>query len=125
MAGSLQRSFKLTEKRFERWLEMVALSVLMILGAALLTAILAVTIQGIGIATWVVVLWLLVVALTPTIQYAWTFFYLRLVEVEDPPIQEVGPMYATSLPAAVDVPAGNGGPAITNGAPVGPPPAVV
>lgn len=125
MAGALQRSFKLTEKRFERWFEMCVLSVLLILGAALLTAILAVTIRGLEVSTWVVVLWLLVVALTPVIQYAWTFFYLRLVEVEDPPIQEVGPMYATATPPVAEAPAGNGGPHITNGTPATPPPAAV
>jgi hypothetical protein len=39
------------------------------------------------------VLWLLIIAITPVIQYAWTFFYLRLIEIEQP-LQEVGPMYA-------------------------------
>jgi hypothetical protein len=37
--------------------------------------------------------WLLVIAATPIIQYAWTFFYLRLIEAEQP-IIEVGPTYA-------------------------------
>jgi hypothetical protein len=35
----------------------------------------------------------LVIAATPIIQYAWTFFYLRLVEIDQPMI-EVGPLYA-------------------------------
>jgi hypothetical protein len=32
------------------------------------------------------------------IQYAWTFFYLRLIEIEEP-LQEVGPMYAAGAGA--------------------------
>jgi hypothetical protein len=44
----------------------------------------------------VVVFGLLLVIVWPIIQYAWTFFYLRLVEMEYPPIVEPGPMYAGS-----------------------------
>jgi hypothetical protein len=104
---AFQRSFKLTEGRFERWLEMIVASVMLIFAAILCVAFLIVIVPGPSSNTWLFVTRLLVTAITPIIQYAWTFFYLRLVEIEVPqgPGIEVGPLYAaTSLPAA-DAPA--------------------
>ena len=49
IGGAFQRSFQLTEGRFERWLEMIVVSVLLVLGVALADArSCAVPIQGIA-----------------------------------------------------------------------------
>ena len=45
---------------------------------------------------------LVITAITPVIQYAWTFFYLRLVEAElGLPGVEVGPAYAAAAAPSV------------------------
>jgi hypothetical protein len=93
-ANAFLRSFKLTEGRFERWLEMIAVSVVLVIGCAFLVAVLAFSLPTVGINTWWAVFQLLSAALMPVIQYAWTFFYLRLVEVEHGMPYEVGPAYA-------------------------------
>ena len=55
----------------------------------------------------VAVFWGMVIVVTPVIQYAWTFFYLRLVEVEYP-LNEAPPMYAELPPAASSAANGHG-----------------
>jgi hypothetical protein len=91
LAGAFRHSFHLSHGRFERWLEMIAASVALALAVLFATATLYL-IFGPTNAWW---LWLLVgslvaAAVWPVIQYAWTFFYLRLVEVEvpDAPVRE-------------------------------------
>src|SRR5262245_8341271 len=79
LAGAFQHSFRIMTGRFERWLEMMVVSGLLILGLAL---IVAASTLAVPISTAVGILWLALVAVMPIIQYAWTFFYLRLVEVE-------------------------------------------
>jgi hypothetical protein len=101
MANAFQRSFRLTQGRFERWFEMILLSVMMVLGCALVGAVLSLTIPGLDFKTWTLVTELLIALLLPVILYAWTFFYLRLVEAEGlDPGTEVGPAYADSGPAS-------------------------
>lgn len=95
---AFRASFRLTVGRFERWLEMIVVSVLLGLCTVFVAAALSVAIPGPAIAVWVAVARLLVMAITPVIQYAWTFFYLRLVEL-DQPGYEVEPTYA-AVPAA-------------------------
>jgi hypothetical protein len=76
------RSFQLTAGRLERWLEMIALSVVMVLTVLFTCALFFFAIPGSSWSTWVTVgLFLLPLAMT-LIQYAWTFFYLRLEETE-------------------------------------------
>jgi hypothetical protein len=99
MAGAFQRSFRMMRGRFERWFELVAASGALVLGLAMLVSALGVLVPAISDANQVAVFWLLVIAVTPVIQYAWTFFYLRLVEIDEPWI-EVGPQYAQAVPAA-------------------------
>ena len=94
-AGAFQHSLHLSRDRFERWLEMVVVSVLLVLGLLFFGTAVALLVRGLSWDTWKVVVPLLVVALWPVVQYAWTFFYLRLVEVEEPQLQEVGPFYAS------------------------------
>ena len=95
--GAFQRSFKLTEGRFERWLEMVAVSVMLVFCGIFLGAVLSLVFPAPGLNAWVAVTQLLIAAMLPIIQYAWTFFYLRLVEVEGiAPGIEIAPAYATT-----------------------------
>ncbi|MGH3054704.1 MAG: hypothetical protein ACRDL7_06970 [Gaiellaceae bacterium] len=83
LASAFRRSFRLSRRRFERWLEMVAVSVAIALAAMFVTATLYL-VFGPTDAWWQWVLAgsLLAAAIWPVIQYAWTFFYLRLVETE-------------------------------------------
>jgi|GEM_PF-3055054 len=82
LSSSFARSWRLTQNRFERWLEMIAASVVIVLSIAFAGALLTVLVPGPGTQTWAALTWLAVTAVTPVIQYAWTFFYLRLVEVD-------------------------------------------
>jgi hypothetical protein len=93
MGGAFQRSFRMMRGRFERWFELVAASGALILGLAMLVAALGVLFPTLSDAGRIALFWLLVIAATPIIQYAWTFFYLRLAEIEEP-LVEVGPMLA-------------------------------
>jgi len=105
LSQAFRHSWRLSEGRFERWLEMIVVSVLLVLGAAFLVAALSLGLRDVSYGMWYAVFSLLTAGLTPVIQYAWTFFYLRLIELEDPGV-EVGPMYASgpgSRPA-VDLP---------------------
>jgi hypothetical protein len=84
LSAAFARSFRLTPGRFERWLEMIVVSVLLILVVAFAGAVLSVVFTGPAVSTWLAVMLLLLTAVTPVIQYAWTFFYLRLREGEAP-----------------------------------------
>ena len=93
LAGAFQRSFRLMQGRFERWLELVAASGVLVLAMSLASAAVSAFFPGpIGAAALAATL-LMGVAITPVIQYAWTFFYMRLAEV-DRPLLEVPPAYA-------------------------------
>jgi hypothetical protein len=46
-----------------------------------------------GVSVWFAVMQVAMVLVTTLIQYAWTFFYLRLVEIESPIVEE-GPLLA-------------------------------
>jgi hypothetical protein len=94
LTSAFRHSFKISAGRFERWFEMIVVSVLLVLSVLFVAAALAVGIPNVSWSIWRVVGPMLVVAIWPIIQYAWTFFYLRLVEVEDPKGIEVGPLYA-------------------------------
>ena len=103
LSEAFRHSWRLSERRFERWLEMIVVSVMLVLGAAFLVAALSLVLRDVSYGMWYAVFSLLTAGLTPVIQYAWTFFYLRLVELENPGV-EVGPMYAKSESRpAVDV----------------------
>ena len=82
MSEAFARSFRLTEGRFERWLECIALSVVIVLAACFVPVALFLTIPALTWSQALAIGQLLVAAVTPVIQYAWTFFYLRLEEVE-------------------------------------------
>lgn len=77
-----QRSFHLTEGRFERWLEMVAISVFLVVPIWFLMVVGFLAVRGSSWNAWLAVGTFLTAAIMPVIQYAWTFFYLRLEEVD-------------------------------------------
>ena len=93
MADAFQRSFRIMRGRFERWLELVTASGAIVLAVAMLVSLIVVMVPTLPDSARVAIFGLLVIAITPVIQYAWTFFYLRLVEIDEP-ILEVGPTYA-------------------------------
>ena len=92
-SAAFRHSHRLTAGRFERWLELMVLSVGIVLGAWFALAAIMVAVHSSSIETWGSIAYLAAVAVWPILQYAWTFFYLRLIEIEQPLI-EVGPLYA-------------------------------
>ena len=93
MTSAFQRSFRMMQGRFERWFELISVSAALVVGSAIISSLLGALVPGLGGNGQVVLFWLLIIGVTPVIQYAWTFFYLRLVEIDEP-IIEVGPFYA-------------------------------
>jgi len=91
--SAFRRSFRLTEGRFERWLEMVTVSAIVGLGLILFMTVLALLFPAPGFSIWFAATQVALTLVTAVIQYAWTFFYLRLVEIEAPLIEE-GPLLA-------------------------------
>ena len=100
-ASAFRTSIRLTSRRFERWLELVVLSTALVLGAWFALAVLMVAVRRFSIDTWSSLAYLAAIAVWPVFQYAWTFFYLRLKEVEETEVQEVGPLYAAAPPPAL------------------------
>jgi hypothetical protein len=94
--GAFEHSFHLARGRFERWLEMVAVSVLIVLGMLFFGTVLSLAVSWLSFDTWKTVTLMLLVLLWPVFQYAWTFFYLRLIEIEEPQIHESGPFKGSS-----------------------------
>jgi hypothetical protein len=85
LAAAFRKSFRLSRRRFERWLEMVAVSVALALSVLFVTAVLYLAFGPTDAWwQWVLAGSLLAAAIWPVIQYAWTFFYLRLVETDVP-----------------------------------------
>jgi hypothetical protein len=119
-SAAFRRSFHLTERRFERWFEMIVVSVLLVLGVIFASVILTLP-SRMSMNVTETTARVLATAIMPVIQYAWTFFYLRLVEVDVPRPVEVGPLYAgapegTIPGAAGDAPAPASGVATPSGA---------
>jgi hypothetical protein len=81
-AAAFARSWRLTEGRFERWLEMIVASVVLVLAIAFAGALGTLLVPAPGTQAWAAATWLAITAATPVIQYAWSFFYLRLVETD-------------------------------------------
>jgi hypothetical protein len=100
MNRAFRRSFSLTDGRLERWFEMTTVSALVGLGLCLVMAIVGFVFPQPGYSTWITVTQVLLVLVTTVIQYAWTFFYLRLAEIEEPAVEE-GPILAGFAPLRV------------------------
>ena len=99
-SAAFRHSFRLTAGRFERWLELTILSIAIVLAAWFGLAAVMVAVRAFSVETWGSIAYLAAVAVWPILQYAWTFIYLRLAELERPPMQEVGPAYAWGASAA-------------------------
>lgn len=93
MVDAFQRSFELTQARLERWLEMIAMSVVIALSVLFALAALFFALPHSSWSTWVTVGLFLAPLVMTVIQYAWTFFFLRLdeldIEAADEPYEEV------------------------------------
>ena len=85
-----QRSFHLTEGRFERWLEMTAISAFLVVPIWFLMAVGFFAVPGSSFNVWFSVGTFLSAAIMPIIQYAWTFFYLRLEEIDPAAVGDHG-----------------------------------
>ena len=79
---AFKRSFILTEGRWERWMEMIVLSVVIVLGVWFTAALAYVGVPGPGPEPYAKAAFIVAFAILPVVQYAWTFFYLRLEESE-------------------------------------------
>ncbi len=107
--GAFARSFHLTPGRLERWLEMIAISVAMVLTLLFTCAVFFMAVPGSSWSTWVTVGLFVLPLVMSVIQYAWTFFYLRLEEIDQPGVA------GDILPAEVRAGAGGGGSGATPG----------
>ena len=81
--GAFSRSYHLTEARLERWLEMIALSVVLVLCVLFSCALGFFAFPTTSWATWATVALFLLALVMSVIQYAWTFFYLSLDDLDD------------------------------------------
>jgi hypothetical protein len=97
-SGAFQRSFQLTKGRLERWFEMVVVSTVLVLGVLFVSALASLPFgNASSVRMTEDIARVLVTGITPVIQYAWTFFYLRLVESERQPEFEAPPAYASGV----------------------------
>jgi len=91
LGGAFQSSYRLMRGHLERWVELILSSGLVILVPAALIAALSLAIPALSGTVSLMLFWLIVAAVWPVIQYAWTFFYLRLVEIREPLPQAPAP----------------------------------
>jgi len=82
--GAFSRSFHLTAGRLERWLEMIAISVVLVLSVLFACVVGFFALQHTSWSTWATVALCALPLVMSVIQYAWTFFYLRLDEIDVP-----------------------------------------
>src|SRR5262249_42457881 len=97
--GAFQRSFHLTAARLERWLEMIAMSAFAALALPFLCVIGFLATRASWV-TWVRIAFLALPLVMTVIQYAWTFFYLRLEEIDVPLV--VGSVPSAGRPGQAD-----------------------
>ena len=79
-------SFRVTDGRLERWLEMIVGSVGLLMAFPFLCVIGFLVTPGTPWTSWVAACLFLIVPGMSIVQYAWTFFYLRLEEIDVPRI---------------------------------------
>lgn len=82
--GAFSRSFQLTPGRLERWLELIVMSVTLALTLLFMCVVLFLALPSTSWSLWVNVGLFVLPMLMTVIQYAWTFFYLRLEEIDVP-----------------------------------------
>jgi hypothetical protein len=127
LGGAFQSSFHLMRGHLERWFELIMASALLVLIPALVLAALPLAAPVLAGTPSLMLFWLIVVAAWPIVQYAWTFFYLRLVEIREPvadgagaegPPGEVaaaGPGVGGAPPVTLVTPAESEGPSSSGG----------
>jgi hypothetical protein len=84
LAAAFQSSFRMMRGHLERWIELILTSGALIVVPALGLGALSVVLPALAGTSSLLIFWCIVVAAWPVIQYAWTFFYLRLVEIDRP-----------------------------------------
>jgi len=84
LGGAFQSSFRMMQGHLERWFELILMSGILVLAPALAMAALQLAIPTLAGTASLMLFWGIVVAAWPIVQYAWTFFYLRLVEIRIP-----------------------------------------
>lgn len=84
LGGAFQSSFRMMRGHLERWFELILVSGLVILAPAAVLGAVSLALPPLGATATLMVFWLIVVGAWPIVQYAWTFFYLRLVEIREP-----------------------------------------
>ena len=84
LGGAFQSSFRMMRGHLERWFELILASGIIVLVPAMALAALQLAIPSLAGTASLMLFWLIVVAAWPIVQYAWTFFYLRLVEIRVP-----------------------------------------
>ncbi|HEY2955883.1 MAG TPA: hypothetical protein VGK89_11615 [Candidatus Eisenbacteria bacterium] len=99
LSAAFERSFRLSTRRFERWLELCIASALPVILVWFAIAMRTLIGSDPVPRWWFTAALLLFAAWTPIVLYAWTFFYLRLSEIDSPGV-EVGPMYAEAAAPA-------------------------
>lgn len=122
LAAAFRHSFHLARRRLERWFELIAVSVVLALATSFLVAALTLLLRISDPRDIFLAAALGTILVKPLFQYAWTFFYLRLIEVELPEPVEAGPMYAGEGPSPDALP---DHPGLEWSAPPDPPPSSV
>lgn len=82
--GAFARSYHLTPARLERWLEMTAISVMLVLTILFTCVVGFFAMPASSWSEWATVALCTLPLVMAVIQYAWTFFYLRLEEIDLP-----------------------------------------
>jgi hypothetical protein len=104
LGGAFQSSFRMMHGHLERWFELILASGVVILAPAALIAALSLALPALSTTVSLMLFWLIVVGAWPIIQYAWTFFYLRLVEIREPvPSAAPGELPAPGTPVLASV----------------------
>ncbi|HKQ58360.1 MAG TPA: hypothetical protein VJY35_10885 [Candidatus Eisenbacteria bacterium] len=84
LAAAFQSSFRMMRGHLERWIELILASGALIVIPAMVLGALSVAFPALAGNSSLLIFWCIAVAVWPVIQYAWTFFYLRLVEIDRP-----------------------------------------
>lgn len=99
LATAFQSSFVRMKGRMERWLELIMAGGVLVLVPALLMTAVWLLLPALSWTTSVSIMWLLVAGMWPVLQYAWTFFYLRLIEIEPFLVSSPAPAPTTVSPS--------------------------
>ncbi|MGH7732055.1 MAG: hypothetical protein ACRENJ_12490 [Candidatus Eiseniibacteriota bacterium] len=114
LGGAFQRSFKMMRGHLERWFELILVSGIFVLAPAIALAAISLAVPALAGTPSLMLFWLVVVAGWPIVQYAWTFFYLRLVEIQAP-VDSAATARPTEPEVAMPAAAAAGSPRLPSG----------